>query len=127
MGERGGAAGDLLIVITVRPHKLFKRRDDDLFIELPLTFTQAALGAEIDVPTLGKPVSTDSRRERSRAGVLLTGRACRIFGVMAGRLVCYRRRRDPKKLSDKQKNCCASLKAPAAAASMKRRNRFSTG
>ena len=56
MGERGGPAGDLLIVITVRPHKLFKRQGDNLYIELPLTFTQAALGAEIDVPTLGKPV-----------------------------------------------------------------------
>ena len=40
----------------MRPHKLFKRREDDLYIDLPITFTQAALGAEIDVPTLGKPV-----------------------------------------------------------------------
>ena len=44
------------IVINVRPHKLFKRREDDLYIEMPLTFTQAALGAELDVPTLTKPV-----------------------------------------------------------------------
>ena len=58
-GENGGPAGDLLIVVTVRPHKLFKRRDYDLYIDLPLTFTQAALGAEIDVPTLGKPVKYD--------------------------------------------------------------------
>ena len=56
LGERGGPAGDLLIVITVKPHKLFKRRDDNLFIDMPLTFTQAALGAELDVPTLDKPV-----------------------------------------------------------------------
>ena len=56
LGERGGPAGDLQIVINVKPHKLFKRRDDDLYIEMPLTFTQAALGAELDVPTLTKPV-----------------------------------------------------------------------
>ena len=56
LGERGGQPGDLLIVINVKPHKLFKRRDDDLYIEMPLTFTQAALGAELDVPTLTKPV-----------------------------------------------------------------------
>lgn len=56
LGERGGQPGDLLIVINVRPHKLFKRRDDDLYIEMPLTFTQAALGAELDVPTLTRPV-----------------------------------------------------------------------
>ena len=56
LGERGGPPGDLMVVITVRPHKLFKRRDDNLYIDLPLTLTQAALGAEIDVPTLEKPV-----------------------------------------------------------------------
>ena len=56
LGERGGPPGDLQIVINVRPHKLFKRREDDLYIEMPLAFTQAALGAELDVPTLGKPV-----------------------------------------------------------------------
>jgi len=56
LGERGGQPGDLLIVISVKPHKLFKRREDDLYIEMPLTFTQAALGAELDVPTLSKPV-----------------------------------------------------------------------
>lgn len=56
LGERGGPPGDLLIVITVKPHKLFKRREDNLYIDMPLTFTQAALGAEIDVPTLNKPV-----------------------------------------------------------------------
>ena len=56
LGEYGGPPGDLQIVINVRPHKLFKRREDDLYIEMPLTFTQAALGAELDVPTLTKPV-----------------------------------------------------------------------
>ncbi|MGX8706694.1 MAG: DnaJ C-terminal domain-containing protein, partial [bacterium] len=56
LGERGGPPGDLKVVVNVRPHKLFKRRDDNLYIEMPLTFTQAALGAELDVPTLEKPV-----------------------------------------------------------------------
>ena len=56
LGERGGPPGDLQIVISVKPHKLFRRRDEDLYIEMPLTFTQAALGAELDVPTLTKPV-----------------------------------------------------------------------
>lgn len=56
LGENGGPAGDLLIVVNVRPHKLFKRRDYDLYLDLPITFTQAALGAEVDVPTLNKPV-----------------------------------------------------------------------
>jgi len=56
LGERGGPAGDLLIVISVKRHKLFQRDGDNLYIEMPLTFTQAALGAELDVPTLKTPV-----------------------------------------------------------------------
>ena len=56
MGERGGQPGDLLIVISVKRHKLFQRDGDNLYIEMPLTFTQAALGAELDVPTLKTPV-----------------------------------------------------------------------
>ncbi len=56
LGERGGPPGDLMIVVSVKPHKLFRRRDFDLYIDMPLTFTQAALGATLDVPTLGKPI-----------------------------------------------------------------------
>ena len=59
LGERGGQPGDLLIVVTVKPHKLFRRRGDDMLIDMPLTFTQAALGAKLDVPTLGKPIQYD--------------------------------------------------------------------
>ncbi|MBQ8507525.1 MAG: molecular chaperone DnaJ [Clostridia bacterium] len=56
LGERGGQPGDLLIVVSVKRHKLFQRDGDNLYIEFPMTFTQAALGAELDVPTLKKPV-----------------------------------------------------------------------
>ncbi len=56
LGERGGEPGDLLIVVSVKKHKLFRRDGDNLYIEMPITFTQAALGAELDVPTLRKPV-----------------------------------------------------------------------
>jgi molecular chaperone DnaJ len=56
MGERGGPAGDLYVYISVRPHKLFKRRGYDLHCDIPITFGQAALGAEIEVPTLGGKV-----------------------------------------------------------------------
>jgi len=56
LGERGGEPGDLLIVVSVKRHKLFQRDGDNLYIEMPITFVQAALGAELDVPTLKKPV-----------------------------------------------------------------------
>lgn len=52
-GRNGGPAGDLYITCTVRPHKIFKRDRYDLYCDVPVSFTQAALGGEIDVPTLG--------------------------------------------------------------------------
>ena len=54
-GENGGAPGDLYVVVHVRPHPVFGRRDDNLTLTAPVTFAEAALGAEIEVPTLGGP------------------------------------------------------------------------
>jgi molecular chaperone DnaJ len=51
-GRRGGSPGDLYIVVHVLPHKIFKREGKDLSCEIPISFVQAALGAEIEVPTL---------------------------------------------------------------------------
>jgi molecular chaperone DnaJ len=51
-GLRGGQPGDLYVVLHVRPHELFQREGDDLVCEVPISFVQAALGAEIEVPTL---------------------------------------------------------------------------
>lgn len=56
-GINGGPDGDLYIVINVRPHELFERRGQDLWLEIPITFNQAALGDEIIVPTLEEKVS----------------------------------------------------------------------
>ena len=51
-GEKGGPSGDLYVEIHVRDHQIFERHDDDLYMEIPISFTQAALGDEIDIPTL---------------------------------------------------------------------------
>ena len=51
-GTRGGAAGDLYVVLSVRSHPVFERQEDDLFCEVPVSFAQLALGAEISVPSL---------------------------------------------------------------------------
>jgi len=55
-GTRGGQPGDLYIVIRVKPHEFFEREGDDIYCEVPLTFAQAALGDEIEVPTLTEKV-----------------------------------------------------------------------
>ena len=51
-GANGGPYGDLLIAIKIKPHPIFKRKGADVFCDVPITFTEAALGGEIDVPTL---------------------------------------------------------------------------
>ena len=56
-GINGGPDGDLYIVINVEPHPLFERRGQDLWLEIPITFDQAALGDDIVVPTLEEKVS----------------------------------------------------------------------
>ena len=51
-GRNGGGAGDLLVTVSMRPHHIFERNGYDLYCEVPLTFTEAALGAELKIPTL---------------------------------------------------------------------------
>ena len=51
-GFRGGPSGDLYVVLFVKHHEIFKRDGDDLICEVPVSFVQAALGSEIEVPTL---------------------------------------------------------------------------
>ena len=56
-GVNGGPSGDLIVIIQVKPHKLFKRDGQDLLLEIPITYPQAALGASITVPTLSEKIS----------------------------------------------------------------------
>ncbi|MGM0673059.1 MAG: molecular chaperone DnaJ [Spirochaetota bacterium] len=59
-GPNGGPAGDLYVVVRVKPHEYFERRGNDLYCMIPISVTQAALGAKIEVPTLdGKRVKLD--------------------------------------------------------------------
>jgi molecular chaperone DnaJ len=51
-GGRGGPAGDLYVVLHLKPHEIFQRDGDDLVCEVPISFVQATLGGEIEVPTL---------------------------------------------------------------------------
>ena len=69
VGSNGGPSGDLLVEISIRRHSVFQRDGQDVLCEVPITFTQAALGGEIEVPTLdGKtkfdlPEGTQTGRE----------------------------------------------------------------
>jgi len=54
-GVNGGPPGDLYIVTDVEPHPLFERKGDNIYLKVPVTVTEAALGAKIEVPTLDGP------------------------------------------------------------------------
>jgi len=59
-GEPGGAgvlSGDLYVRVKVLPHEIFGRKGDDLTVQLPITYSEAALGAQVQVPTLDGPVT----------------------------------------------------------------------
>ena len=51
-GKNGGPAGDLLIAVTVRPHPTFRREGTSVYMDQPVSFVQAALGAELEIPTI---------------------------------------------------------------------------
>ena len=51
-GKNGGSSGDLLVTVMVQPHEIFRREDTAVFCEAPITFTQAVLGAELEIPTI---------------------------------------------------------------------------
>ena len=51
-GSAGGSRGDLYLQVSVRPHPVFERREDDVYVDLPIAVWEAALGAEVEVPTL---------------------------------------------------------------------------
>ena len=104
-GLRGGPSGDLYINVIVKPHKLFKRDGYDLHLDLPISFTQAALGAEIDVPTLDGSVKykipegtqTDTEFRIRGAGI----QQLRSSGK--GDLVIHVRVEIPKRLTEKKR------------------------
>jgi molecular chaperone DnaJ len=56
-GLRGGPSGDLYVMLHVKQHDIFQRDGDDLLCEVPVSFVQATLGAEIEVPTLSGPAT----------------------------------------------------------------------
>ncbi len=104
-GLRGGPAGDLIAVITIMPHKLFRRDGYNLLLELPISFTQAALGGDVQVPTLDGPVpyripeGTQNDDEFRLKGYGIQ----RLNQAGKGDLIVHVRVEIPKRLTDKQK------------------------
>jgi molecular chaperone DnaJ len=84
-GTQGGPPGDLYVVITVRDHPIFQREGQDVICELPISFVQAALGCELEVPTLDGKVRRRARgRSATRCRRWRRPRPCRTRSGAAG-------------------------------------------
>ena len=84
-GRNGGAAGDLIIEVTVKPHDVFTREGSDVFCEVPISFTEAALGAEIDIPTLDGKSEKYTIPEGTQSGTSFTLRGKGITSINSKR------------------------------------------
>jgi molecular chaperone DnaJ len=105
-GTNGGPPGDLYVEIHIKPHTVFQREGDDLHCEMPISYTKAALGGEIEVPTLGGKVSF-TIPEGTQTGKTFRLKGKGIKGVRSGYsgdLFCHVVIETPVKLTDKQKD-----------------------
>ncbi len=105
-GMNGGPPGDLYVEIHIKQHAVFQRDGDDLHCEMPISFAKAALGGEIEVPTLSGKVSF-TVPEGTQTGKTFRLRGKGIKGVRSGfpgDLFCHVLVETPVKLTDKQKD-----------------------
>lgn len=112
-GFNGGPAGDLYVQVEVREHPIFTRDGRNLFCEMPLSFVDAALGGEMEVPTLDGRVKLKIPAETQTGKVFrLRGKGVTpVRGGGVGDLLCKINVETPVNLNDKQKKLLKELKA----------------
>lgn len=112
-GVNGGPPGDLYVQIHLKAHALFKRDGDDLHCEMPVSFATAALGGEVEIPTLDGHARLKVAPE-TQSGQVLRLRSKGIKGVRSnapGDLYCHVVVETPVKLSSKQKELLREFEA----------------
>ena len=110
-GVRGGERGDLYVTVAVGASKIFTRQGYDLYLDMPISFTTAALGGEITVPTLKGNVKTMVQAGTQTGTTLrLSGQGVqKLKGSGTGDLFINLTVQVPKKLTDEQKNLLEQL------------------
>ncbi len=104
-GVNGGPSGDLYVEIHIKPHAVFQRDGDDLHCEMPIGFATAALGGELEIPTLAGSASI-SVPEGTQSGKTFRLRGKGVKGVRSGYpgdLYCHIQVETPVRLTDAQK------------------------
>ena len=127
VGYNGGPNGDLLVEISIRNHPIFTRRGMEVYCEIPISFTQAALGAKLQVPTL------DGKEEFEIPEGTQTGKTFTIFGKGIPHIHNPKRRGNhhftvvvetPTRLTKEQKELLQKLDATLDGGSSPKRNKF---
>jgi molecular chaperone DnaJ len=110
-GEQGGPAGDLYVEVAVKPHPIFTRDGSDLRCEIPLAFTTAALGGEIEVPTLdGRVTLRVPSGTQSGKVFRIRGKGVKpVRGGAQGDLLCRVSVETPVNLTGRQKELLEEL------------------
>jgi molecular chaperone DnaJ len=110
-GSRGGGAGDLYVQIRVKPHPLFVRDGNNLICQVPIAFTTAALGGELEVPTLnGRTKLKIPAETQTGKHFRLRGKGVKpVRGGPQGDLVCQILVETPVNLTKRQKDLMAEL------------------
>lgn len=110
-GEFGAPAGDLYVQVHVKDHPIFKREDNNLYCEVPISFTMAALGGEVEVPTLDGRVNLKIPAETQTGRMFrMRGKGVKsVRGGVIGDLMCRVVVETPVKLSERQKELLKEL------------------
>lgn len=125
-GANGGPMGDLHVYVSVRPHPVFERRGNDVWCDMPITFTQAALGADVEVPTLDSKVSYHVHEGAQPGDVFrlkgkgIQGLNTRTKGDQYVRITVE----VPKNLTEKQKELLRSFDESAGEKNYQKRKSF---
>ena len=126
-GANGGPAGDLYIVLQVEPHEIFQRTGDDLRLDMPISFDQAALGTTIIVPTLSEKVSYKVPAGTQPGTVFrLKGKGVKsVRGNRYGDLFVKVTLEVPTKLSSEQKKAIKDMAQKVGPEAYAKRGKFS--
>ncbi len=111
-GRNGGVNGDLIIDVRVRPHAVFEREGNNLYCDVPISFAEATLGAEIDVPVLGGKTEKYTIPEGTQTGTSFTLRGKGIADVNTkrrGDLIITVNVETPKNLTAEQKKLLSAF------------------
>lgn len=126
-GRNGGANGDLVIEVRVEPHEIFHREGNHLYCEVPITFAEAALGSEIEVPILGGKTEKLHIPEGTQNGTSFTLRGKGIANLnnkRLGDLIVTVAIETPQNLSAEQKKLLEEFAASLEKANNKKRDSF---